>query len=514
VKNPESLLRTVPALLDHCETQHGPRDLFRWREGEEIHSITYARFAQDARAMAAALASGTEPGAKIAIVGENSYEWLLCWFSVLCAGRVAVPLDPQLPTADLLALLEKSGAALLFCSASFEDVAAAYGRAVFMKDVAAMLAPYEGAAAWPGEVNPDDLAAIVFTSGTTGEPKGVMLSHWNFMSDSLSGCRSVDLVGHTMLAILPFYHTLSITPGMLAQLPGGSTVCICGGIKHFAKDLAAFQPEYMVAVPLLAEGLYQKVWDTATKEGKDKLLRTMLKVSGALQKVGLDLRRKLFKSVLAAFGGNLLWICVGGAPISEECVAGMLCFGIEVLPAYGTTECSPGVSLNQYGACKARSVGPIMDCNEVKFADGEILVKGDNVFLGYYEDEEGTREAFTEDGWFKTGDLGHLDEDGYLFITGRKKNLIILSNGKNVSPEGLEQKLTEIAYIKEALVYQEGDEIAAELFLDEEVPDAAALLEEDLLVLNRSLPVYQRIAKTVLRDSEFPKTTTKKIKRK
>jgi len=514
MKNSEQPIRTVPALVNICETQYGPRALFRWRRGEEIRNVTYARFAVEARALAAAIDAKTPSGAKIAIVGENSYGWLLCWFAILCAGRAAVPLDPQLPAADLLALLQKSGAALLFSSASFEDVAEAYGRAVSMKDVPAMLAPYEGAMGWPGEVRPDDLAAIVYTSGTTGEPKGVMLTHWNFMSDSLSGCRRVDLVGHTMLAILPFYHTLSITPGMLAQLPGGSTICICGGLKHLAKDLAAFQPKYMVAVPLLAEGLYQKVWDTAKKEGKDKLLRTMLKISGALQRVGLDLRRKLFKSVLAAFGGKLEWICVGGAPVSEECVEGLLCFGIEVLPAYGTTECSPGVSLNQYGACKGRSVGPVMDCNEVKIEDGEILVKGDNVFLGYYKDEGATREAFTEDGWFKTGDLGRLDEDGYLYITGRKKNLIILSNGKNVSPESLEQKLMAIPHIKEALVYQEGDEIVAGLFLDEESPDAAARLDEDIMALNRSLPIYQRIAKTVLRDTEFPKTTTKKIKRK
>ena len=514
MKSPELSIRTVPVLLDFCEVKYGPQDVFRWREGEEIRSVTYARFAQEARALAASLAARTEPSAHIAILGENSYHWLLCWFSVLCAGRAAVPLDPQLPAADLLKLLQKSGAELLFCSASFEDVAEGFaGRSVFMKEVPALFAPFDGAAGWPGAVEPDDMAAIVYTSGTTGEPKGVMLSHWNFMSDSLSGCRSVDLKGHTMMAILPFYHTLSITPGMLAQLPGGSTICICGGMRHLPKDFMAFQPEYTVVVPLLAEGLYQKVWDTARKEGKEKLLKTMLKVSGALQKLGLDLRRKLFKSVLEAFGGKLEWLCSGGAPISQECVDGFGRFGIDILQAYGTTECSPGVSLSRRGACRAGSVGQLMDCNEVKIVDGEIYVKGDNVSCGYYQNEAATREVFV-DGWHITGDLGHVDEDNYLFITGRKKNLIILSNGKNVSPEGLEQKLMEIPYVKEALVYASGDEIAAELFLDEEVPEAAARLEADLLALNRQLPVYQRIAKTVLRDTEFPKTTTKKIKRR
>ena len=421
---------------------------------------------------------------------------------------MAVPLDPQLPANDLLALLEKSDSELLFCSESFGDVATAFKKAVFMDDVPALLAPYEGVQHWPCETRPDDLASIVFTSGTTGEPKGVMLTHWNFMADALSGVRCVDLAGHTNLAILPFYHTLSITPGMLAQLPGGSTTCICGGMAHLAKDLAAFRPEYMVAVPLLAEGLYQKVWDTAKKEGKDKLLRTMLKVSGALQKIGLDLRRKLFKSVLAAFGGELLWICVGGAPVSEECVAGLLAFGIEVLPAYGTTECAPGVSLNQYGACKGKSAGKVMDCNRVKLVEGEIWVKGGNVSPGYYKNQAATKEAFV-DGWHKTGDLGRLDGDGYLYITGRLKNLIILSNGKNVAPEGLEAKLLELPFVREALVYELDGEIAAELFLDGEIP--AARLEEAMAEFNRKLPPYQRVTKTLLRDTEFPKTSTKKI---
>jgi len=512
MQTPESTIRTIPALLDFCETRHGPIDVFRWREGEEIHAVTYARFAREARALAGAIETATPAGAHIAILGENSYAWLLCWFAALGAGRAAVPLDPQLPAADLLALLRKSDAALLFCSSSFSDVAAQFGNAVFMKEVPALLAPYENSAVWPREARPDDLAAIVYTSGTTGEPKGVLLSHWNFMSDALSGCRVMPIAGHTLLAVLPFYHTLSITPGMLAQLPGGSTVCICGGLRHLTRDLAAFRPAYMVVVPLLAEGMYQQVWAAAKKEGKDKLLRAMLKISGGLQRLGIDLRRRLFKSVLAAFGGNLEWILCGGAPISEECVEGFLRFGIEILPAYGVSECAPGVSLNQRGACRAQSVGQVLDCCQVKIEEGEIFVRGDNVSSGYYKDEQATREAFA-DGWHRTGDLGYMDGDGYLFITGRKKNLIVLSNGKNVSPEGLEYKLMQISFVKEALVTQEGDDIVAELFLDEEQPDAAARLEEELLALNRRLPVYQRIVKTVLRETEFPKTTTKKIKR-
>lgn len=504
-----SNLRTVPALLDYCQEKHGSRSAFAWREGEVVHTLTYECLAGRVRTLAAFFAGQTQPEARIALVGGNSIHWLLAWFAIVGAGRVAVPMDPQLTQADYLDLLKKSGAELLLYEDSFSDVAAAFPRSLRLDELPAE----SNAANWPCARQADDLAMIAYTSGTTGQPKGAMLTHWNLMSDALSGCRCMDLEGHKLLAILPFHHTLSLTPGMLAQLPGGSTVCICGGMKHLTKDLKAFQPQYTVVVPLLAEGMYQKVWDTARKEGKEKLLRALVRLSGTLR-LGIGARRRLFKSVLEAFGGKLEWMLCGGAPISQDCVAGFLRFGIEVLPAYGVTECSPGVSLNQRGQCRPQSVGRPLDCNEVKIEDGEILIRGDNVFPGYYNNEQATQEAMTADGWHKTGDLGMLDEDGYLYITGRLKNLIILSNGKNVSPEGLEQKLTEIPYILEALVYQEDDVIAAQLYLDPDVPDAAAQLEGDLLELNRQLPVYQRITKTTLRDTEFPKTTSKKIKRK
>jgi len=506
-------IQTINALVDYIAQTHGSREIFVWRDRETRRSVSYIHFAQETRALAAALENIVPPDRNIAILGENSYQWLLCWFAVICAGRTAVPLDPQLPAAEMTVLLQKSDAALLLCSEGFADYLPEFQHIICMRDIPALMKPYTSTANWPCEPKPKTTASIVFTSGTTGQPKGVILSHRNFLSDALSGCRCMDLEHHVMLSVLPFYHTLSLTPGMLAQLPGGSTICICKGIKHLLKDLEVFQPEYTVVVPLMAEGMYQRIWETARKQKKEKLLRFLLSFSDTMLRLGIDLRRQLFKSVLAAFGGKLEWMLSGGAPISEECVSGFLRFGIEVLPAYGVTECAPGVALNRRGACKGQSVGQLLDCNEVKAVDGELLVRGDNVSDGYYRDEAATSEAFTG-GWHKTGDLGYIDEDGYLYITGRKKNLIILSNGENVSPEYLEQKLLAIPLVQEALVYELDGEIAAELFLDEVVPDAASQLESALLALNRQLPVYQRITRTVLRDTEFPKTTTKKIKRK
>ena len=508
---PEQPVRAISELMDYCAAAYGSQSVFRWREREEIRSITYARFAEEARALAAWFAGETSRNAHIAILGGNSYDWLLGWFSALCAGRVVVPLDPQLPTANLLALLERSGAELLLYDKDFDDVAEAFPRDCLRLEE---LPAREGADGWPCAARPEDLGAIVFTSGTTGDPKGVMLSQWNFISDALSGTRLLGYGAHETLVALPFYHTFGITPVVLATMYIGSTISICQGVKYFKKDLETFQPQTLGVVPLIGQTIYDQIWDTAEKEGKAKLLRVMLKLSDGLCKVGIDLRRRLFKTVLDALGGRMETMVCGGAPVPPAIVTGFKRFGIDFLPGYGTTECAPGISMNIRENCKAESVGLVMDCNRVRIVDGEIQVKGDNVFMGYYENEEATREAFTEDGWFRTGDLGHIDADGHLYVTGRKKNLIILSNGENVSPEGLEEKLMAIPIIKEALVYESGGEITAELFLDEEAPDAAARLEGEMKALNRGLPAHHRITKTVLRDTEFPKTTIKKIKRK
>jgi len=516
---PEVPVRTINELLDHGEKEFGSLYLFRWQEKDDIRSVTYAEFAKEVRALSAYFAGNTSRDAHIAVLGSNSYAWLLGWFGAVCAGRLAVPLDPQLPTADLLGLLEKSDTELLLYADDFDDVAQAFPHATMRLEDLPAAGDAEG---WPCEVQPDDIGMIVFTSGTTGKPKGVMLSHWNFLSNALAayrfGAKHLEFSGpgHVCVCVLPFYHTASLNCSLISLMPMGSTMCLNAGLKTILKDFEIFQPDCIFLVPLLAEGIYKRIWDTAKKEGKDKLLRVMLRVSDFLFKLGIDLRRRLFKTVLNTFGGKMRWMLTGAAPISDECVAGFYRFGIDVLHSCGATECSPGISLCRFRRdfIKPGSVGQILDCQEVRIVDGEIQVKGDNVFKSYYKDEEATREAFTEDGWYKTADLGHIDEDGFLYMTGRIKNLIVLGNGKNVSPEPLEQKLTDIPYIKEALVYDAGGEIAAELFLDEEVPDAAERLEGDLLELNRQLPVFQRITKTTLRDTEFPKTTTKKIKRK
>jgi long-chain acyl-CoA synthetase len=284
--------------------------------------------------------------------------------------------------------------------------------------------------------------------------------------------------------------------------------------------MVKFKPFNMILVPLFVETIYKKIWADAKKQDKDKMLKKMVGVSNRLLKIGIDIRHLLFKSVIKSFGGNLKLIVSGGAPLDPRYVKGFREIGIIVLNGYGITECSPIVSVNRNEYYRDGSVGQIYSCCEVKIAEpdenghGEICVKGKNVMLGYYKNEQATKEAFDGE-WFKTGDIGYLDQDGFLFISGRKKNLIILSNGKNVYPEEMEYAiLTDIPYVKEVVVYAESDAIVAEIFLDDKnYPDCTLTINGDISRLNRTLPLYKNIGKIVIRDIEFPKTTVKKIKR-
>lgn len=271
--------------------------------------------------------------------------------------------------------------------------------------------------------------------------------------------------------------------------------------------MQTFKPQSIALVPLYVETIYNGIWKTAKTQGKEKLMKTMIGISGFLRKLGIDFRRRLFQSVLQQFGGELDLLICGGAPLKQSYIDGMDALGIQVLNGYGITECSPVVSVNRNRYYRSGSIGLPLECCEVRIQGGEICVKGDIVMAGYYEDEAATREVL-EDGWFKTGDIGYLDEDGFLFVTGRKKNLIILSNGKNVAPEELEEKILDITGVKEVVVYVENDIITAEVFADEETG-----IQESVMALNKELPGYKRIQRVKFRTSEFEKTTTKKIKR-
>ncbi len=469
---------------------------------------------------------------KIAIIGENCYEWMVAYYATLAGDNITVPMDCKLPYEDLadqlircdcdaLVYTEKFRKAVeefkayesmpikaYFCISDFDEHKKEGRKALDNGDTSFIDA----------EVKPADLACIAYTSGTTGKSKGVMLSHRNIASNCSSSCRALS--GRHAIGFLPLNHTYAWVSALFSCYILNEWGYLCDGIKDIQGDLKKIQPYNFSGVPLVVETIYERIWKTARKTGREDILKKGLKISNFLMKIGIDRRRKIFKTIIDNLGGNLNMIVCGGANLDPKYEKGMHDFGIEIYNGYGITECSPAITCNRPGKQKFGSVGVPLDCCQIKihepdeFGVGEIYVKGTNVMVGYYGEPEATAESFDGE-WFKTGDYGRIDSEGFLFMVGRKKNLIVLSNGKNVSPEELEDKLSRIDYVKEVLVYEENNKIVAEFFLNEEdYPDARGKIKGDVNEFNKRMPLFKNIGKVKVRDDEFPKTTTLKIVRK
>ena len=471
-------------------------------------------------------------GKKVAILSDNSYYWIAAFYAIVTGKITAIPLDPKLPKEDLTDLMVRSGCNAIIYTEDFapaiemmkenpEVVLTEYLKIEDFDEIVRMgHNELDGGAEnyLDDTVTGDDLGFIVYTSGTTGKSKGVMLSQKNVASNAIATCRA--MTGGQTVAFLPFNHTLSWASALFASPLLSEWGYLCDGLRNLQKDMVEYHPQHITAVPLAVETIYKRIWFTAKKEGKEEKLKTGLKISKFLMKFGIDVRRKLFKEVIDNLGGNLEMIICGGAFLDPKYENGLFDLGIQVINGYGTTECSPIITCNRLSNFKFGSAGYALECNDVMIKDpddervGEVYAKGTNVMQGYYNDPEATAEAFDGD-WYKTGDYGYMDEDGFLYLRGRKKNLIVLSNGKNVSPEELEDKLMSIDYIKEVVVYEENGAITAEFFLDTVTyPDAESRIKGDVRALNKTMPAFKQISKIKTRDKEFPKTTTLKIKRK
>ena len=471
-------------------------------------------------------------GKKVAILSDNSYYWIAAFYAIVTGKITAIPLDPKLPKEDLTDLMVRSGCNAIIYTEDFapaiemmknnpEVVLTEYLKIEDFDEIVKMgHNELDGGAEnyLDDTVTGDDLGFIVYTSGTTGKSKGVMLSQKNVASNAIATCRA--MTGGQTVAFLPFNHTLSWASALFASPLLSEWGYLCDSLRNLQKDMVEYHPQHITAVPLAVETIYKRIWFTAKKEGKEEKLKTGLKISKFLMKFGIDVRRKLFKEVIDNLGGNLEMIICGGAFLDPKYENGLFDLGIQVINGYGTTECSPIITCNRLSNFKFGSAGYALECNDVMIKDpddegvGEVYAKGTNVMQGYYNDPEATAEAFDGD-WYKTGDYGYMDEDGFLYLRGRKKNLIVLSNGKNVSPEELEDKLMSIDYIKEVVVYEENGAITAEFFLDTVTyPDAESRIKGDVRALNKTMPAFKQISKIKTRDKEFPKTTTLKIKRK
>lgn len=549
-------LTDLKELLIRGEEKFGLNHAFRELDHErKIHNYTFIQLREDVDALGTKLLSMGLEGKHFALVGDSSYSYVVSYLAVACGLGVIVPLDKELSEDDLHKLVCKSDAQVLLYSQSLQDVVTKMKERcpevhTFINitmdgvqdseeyfSISTLLEEgrreiNEGNEAYKTlHIDPDTLTSILFTSGTTGVNKGVMLSHRNMIT-VLHSAFSMFKFADVSFSVLPINHTYEFNLHVLGCIYGGMTLCFNDSIKHVKENLLAFQPGMSLMVPMIVESLYKNIWKEAEKNRLDKHLRYGVWFSNIIRKVGIDRRALFFKPIHQSLGGNLKVIVCGGAPLRPDIVKGFDDLGIAVYNGYGITECAPLISSNCTLKSIPGSVGFVIPDNKVRIADpdaegiGEIQVQGDNVMLGYYKDPTATRKTFTEDGWFKTGDLGYLDRRGALFITGREKNLIILGNGKNVHPEELEEYILEnLSYIKEVVVYaplsQEGHEvmIMAEAFLDCDylleigLEAAREKLKEDIMRINKRLSTYKRIQNVELRECEFEKTSTRKIKR-
>lgn len=506
-------VRDMKELLEYCATVYGEKTAIWFRKKGEVIKISFKQLKKNVDSFGTYLYGLGMQDKHIAILSENSYEWIVAYFAVVNGGNTVVPLDKENDTESIKMLTGKADVDLIIHSNSYKEEAEGTSvRSLNMKMMSECIS--EGAQKISDgdtsflecRIDPYKMCAIVFTSGTTGNPKGVMLSHHSLVSDAIESARNLYAPEGTV-AILPLYHAFGWMACVLDQLILGHGVFVCSSLKRVMEDIKFAAPRHVSIVPLLVSAIYNGIWDKVKKQGKEKKLRNAIKISNSLRKIGIDLRRSLFKEVYDGFGGKLEMIISGGSGIDEKYIKGFDDLGIKLTNGYGITELSPIVATMRNKHFSIGSVGCVNPGTECRIVDGEVQLKGETLFLGYYKDSESTAEAFDGE-WFKTGDIGFLDKDGLLYITGRKKNLIILANGKNVSPEELETKLyEEIPEIKEVIVYGKNDRITAEIFTEED----EQAIRNKILIVNRSLPPYKEITAVKFRDNEFAKTTTKKI---
>ena len=453
----------------------------------------------------------------VALLGPSSAAWISAYFALLCSGQVVVPLHYGMKTEELAACLRQADCDLLLYdrvgSPEVERLQQTLP-ALEAKSIHSFLDEAAQAAetAFPA-LDEDAPAAMYFTSGTTGSSRCVVLTHRNLASQANAVVSVLPLSREDRgLSILPLSHTFEMMTYVVGALSCGGTLYINESLRTVKPNLIRCRPTILVVVPLILQTLQKEILNTARKQGRLEKLETGMRLNGALQHLGIDLSRRLFREVHETFGGQLRGVICGGAALDPELIRFYRRLGIPIYQGYGITECSPVVSTNSPSHDQPGSVGRPLPCCEVRILDGEICVRGESVFAGYYGDEDATNACF-RDGWFHTGDLGSLGRDGYLYFTGRLKNLIILPNGENVSPEELEERLYRVEGVRDALVYERDGKITAELFADpEKIPDRDAAWRA-IREVNRSLAAYKQIGDIILRDMEFEKTATRKIKR-
>lgn len=549
------MISDLKDLINSNSKCFGDKVLYIYKEGKEEKKFTYNQVLNHTNAIGTAFSVLGIMGSTIAVIGDTHPEYMNTYYATVNGGGVIVPLDRELSADQIVSFCILAEVEAIAYTKSFNDILPELIDKIPNLKYMIPITPdkeYEdkrivslpklleignseleagNRSFIDHEVDLKKPCAILFTSGTTGTSKGVVLSQFNLAAATNSSCQTMEYdYRNRFVSVLPLHHTYETTCGHLAISNLGAQIYINQGLKNVLRSFAKYKPNSLMLVPLFVETVHKKIWIEVDKKGMRKKLRTLMKISDALLKIGIDLRPKLFGRITSAFGGNLRSIVCGGAAISPEIVKDFQSFGITVIEGYGITECAPLVAVNNPNNIRYHSVGkPVFGC-EVKIdkedgkETGEILARGDNVMMGYYKNDEANKDAFTEDGFFRTGDIGYMDDEGFIYITGRKKNVIVLSNGKNVFPEEIEEHLSRCDLIAESVVLGRNNDngkivITAviypnyELLQNKTADEVYSEIKEKVFEINRTLPSFKQVREIEIRTEEFEKTTSKKIKR-
>lgn len=548
-------------MMANSREKYGEEPAFKFKTEipGKLRTESYNEFAEKIDALGTALISIGLKDKRIAVIGENRYEWALAYLSVVNGTGVVVPLDKSLPENEIISSIERSEVEAIFYSSKYDEIIEKIkkeniGKLKFFISMDAdktedkIYSQSElielgkgliknGARSFiDAEINNDEMAVMIFTSGTTSKSKAVMLSHTNITMNIKDITSVFDVkVGDTLLSFLPIHHTFESTVGFLYPLSVGASIAYCEGIRHIADNIKEYQISVMISVPLLFENMYKKVMQSVEKKGKGKAVKVGRTLSNILRKVGIDKRRQIFKEIHESLGGKLRLFVSGAAAFDPELEKGLNELGIDTYQGYGLTEASPVIAAEHKTCTRLGSIGKLFPSLEGKIIDpneqgiGELAVKGPTVMLGYYQNEEATNETIV-DGWLHTGDLAYFDKDDYIFITGRKKNVIVLKNGKNIYPEEIETLINKIDFVKESFVFgkpEEGDEadlkLVAKVVYDpkemeekyglKDVEEIKQKIWTEIKAINRKMPTYKYVKELYVTDQELIKTTTQKVKR-
>ncbi len=548
------VVKTIREMFDSSCELFSDRVAFLRRASQKSDwtEITYKEAGRAVYALGTALIKLGLKDKKIAIIGENRYEWAISYLAVVGGVGTVVPIDKELTDVEISTLLDAANADALIYSPKirkkYPELFETLGvKLICMEESetdesfddlikAGELLIEQGDRSFIDEkVEEDDIDILLFTSGTSGDAKAVMLSHKNVAKNLVNMCSMVDIRPEDrFFSLLPLHHTYECTCGFLCPLYRGSSICYCMGLKYIVKNLQEYKPTMVLTVPLVIETIYKQIMRTIEKNGMTKKVAMGKAITGFLLKFGIDKRKQIFKQIHDNLGGNIRMFIAGAAAVDPEVAKNFRAFGLHAIQGYGLTECAPIVAVNREEYFDDPSCGLPLPEIEVKIDNpdktglGEIIVKGENVMVGYYQKPELTAEVI-QDGWFHTGDIGYM-KDGFIYITGRKKFVIIAANGENVFPEEIEQLLNKADIISESMVYEKKDEdtgkvsIAAQILPDKEVAAEilgadytkemlAEKIQEEIKKVNAMMPAFKAVTDFKVRETEFVKTTTKKIKR-